>query len=328
MPMKPTSCLLILVLSLATYTACNRSGETSRPSGENRAVLGAEVDYGVIIVDSNGSRIQQFPARRSGSDRIDVSYFWPYVVNSGTAVLMVRCHGLQKEYGFLQPGTRAQGGCDLVEGDIASGSETVILKHTEKEFLNSPVPHPSEDSVVVIRGQEILGISYPSGGRAFSIPVPEFRDFAPWDPRGLRPYLRWDESGQTLYIAGMRSHSHQRRGGLIDVGVVSFESDRVAWMPLATPVFLYGKHDRDYFVQNGDTLIPRKLSMKPEPAFLALFGDVHNPVLEPIFTEDRRYYFYVTRKEGFLARQWIEGYDRNSNATFEVRTLWRHLYVE
>ena len=87
--MKPTSCLLILVLSLATYTACNRSGETSRPSGENRAVLGVEVDYGVIIVDSNGSRIQQFPARRSGSDRIDVSYFWPYVVNSGTAVLMV-----------------------------------------------------------------------------------------------------------------------------------------------------------------------------------------------------------------------------------------------
>lgn len=38
--------------------------------------------------------------------------------------------------------------------------------------------------------------------------------------------------------------------------------------------------------------------------------------------------FILLDKEGFLAREWIEGYSVDENRVFEVLTLWRSMYAE
>jgi hypothetical protein len=58
-----------------------------------------------------------------------------------------------------------------------------------------------------------------------------------------------------------------------------------------------------------------------------LFGSKENPVLGPIHSPDRRYYFYFQKGQGFLARHGINGYDRNTREKFEVATLGTSLYA-
>lgn len=56
------------------------------------------------------------------------------------------------------------------------------------------------------------------------------------------------------------------------------------------------------------------------------FGSRENPVLGPIPSPDRRYYFFFQKGQGFLAHHGIKGYDRTTKEKFDVATLGTSLY--
>ena len=57
-----------------------------------------------------------------------------------------------------------------------------------------------------------------------------------------------------------------------------------------------------------------------------LFGSKEDPVLDPAVSGDGKYYFYVEKGTGFLAKNLLKGYDRKKKVAFDVATLGTALF--
>jgi hypothetical protein len=140
----------------------------------------------------------------------------------------------------------------------------------------------------------------------------------------FRSYLRWDEHGSELFLVVRTLHDKA-------IGRVESVSGRIEWLDLQVPEFTWGKYNPISTAEQAP-LAPRGgiagTELPQEAAYSSLFGSIENPVWSPTFSTDRRFYFYVTRREGFLANGWIEGFDRKTHEAFRVRTLWWDLYAE
>lgn len=63
-------------------------------------------------------------------------------------------------------------------------------------------------------------------------------------------------------------------------------------------------------------------------AFGALFGSAEYPVFEPTFSKDRRFYFFVERKNGAWAKHRLAAYDTKLNNDFDLKVFYRSIYSE
>jgi len=57
-----------------------------------------------------------------------------------------------------------------------------------------------------------------------------------------------------------------------------------------------------------------------------LFGSKEAPVWDPAFSSDRRYYFYMEKGSGFMAKDLLKGYDRDQKLKFDVATMGTTLF--
>jgi hypothetical protein len=134
-------------------------------------------------------------------------------------------------------------------------------------------------------------------------------------------YMRWSKDGLRLYLRVRNTNveRQQTNPGLMELwklGEIETSSGSFSWHQNASFNFLYSR------------IFPKSTKVQESPAIVTLFGSVENPVLRPIWSPDGRYYFYETRREGFVAKGWIERYDTATKQSKPVKTLWWAPYVE
>ena len=68
--------------------------------------------------------------------------------------------------------------------------------------------------------------------------------------------------------------------------------------------------------------------LQDNDAVESLFGSRHSPVYYPHFSKHRRFYYYHMKREGFLSKWWIAGYDTAEKHEFTIKILQRAIYFE
>ena len=133
-------------------------------------------------------------------------------------------------------------------------------------------------------------------------------------------YMRLSRDGKKVFaIVNGPSKSLPRRC----IWQIELESGRAIKLWSEIPWHILGQHPRFRRFRHS----PSSQELGQE-AFEALYGSKGFPVREPIFSKDRRFYFYYAQREGFMAKGWIGGYDTVRKTPFEVKTLWRSIYKE
>ena len=125
--------------------------------------------------------------------------------------------------------------------------------------------------------------------------------------------LAWEADGQHLLVF-RRSRSPR----LDSIGRLALDTDEPAFEALAT--WTEPRAPAEVRRARGVAEAWSRL-FGPSPASSPLRPDFH-------VTRDTRFGFRVAKEEGLFARGWIEGYDAETDTTFEVCTLWRSLYAE
>jgi hypothetical protein len=183
------------------------------------------------------------------------------------------------------------------------------------ELLDSPVWSPDGGRIAFLVGRDVAVMDVQTKTILRRISTRAGSAAAPAEVR--HGFLRWSQDGKQVFIGG---------GG---TGVWNVVSDEIRWTSdYAGMDFIYGEY-RGRSHRNPDGSYHASYEKLPDSPFVApLFGSIDHPVVEPVWSQAGRYYFYRRAREGFGARGWIEGYDVVKKRTFTVRTLWWAPYVE
>ncbi len=65
-----------------------------------------------------------------------------------------------------------------------------------------------------------------------------------------------------------------------------------------------------------------RASLLPPEVIRALWGSRENPRAAPLWSPDRRSYFYYQVKDGFFSRGWVERYDLSTKERSRIKTVW------
>ncbi len=221
--------------------------------------------------------------------------------------------------------------CKLIEVRLdGKGSlPEVIYVPPKGEIIDSPVWSADGRQIAFLIGKDIGIVDRESMQLIHRISIGK-TDEVPLYTLEIqnRDYIRWNEDGTRLFLWG--NHSGPGYGGTVtDIGELEIASEKFQWLGVHGIDFIYGKSvGRSIYDQVNKRYTHISQLLEDTSAVRALFGSSKNMVLRPIWSPDRRYYFYLTKKEGFLAKEWLERYDAQTEKSAAIKILWRALYVE
>lgn len=291
-------------------------------------VVAVEQHHAVFLLSGTGSKyrvLQDQDLREGGSG---IGYYSPAVRPDQASVVYVRC---RVERAQADPGLKRSPGCELVESGIYRDTERIVMRAT---VLDSPSWSPDGKRLAVIADDRIVLLE-PAGDRVLWETEVTGRDTgtsriarhpaADSIDGDSRSYLRWSDDASELYLV---VPTGDQRG----IARIDSSAGDLKWLDLQVPLFSWRKYDPQRTAERGNILGRGAVigggSLPLDRAYSALFGSVENPVWNPAFSPDGRFYFYVTRREGAFANEWVEGYDTESHRVFRVRTLWWAPYAE
>lgn len=232
---------------------------------------------GVSIVKANGTVVKKIDAKYSPTKfgRVyELGYFDPYVLPDQKSLAVVRFRDLRTTSGVDKPRKY-----ELVYMDIASETEEILIESNGDDPILSPVPNPSGTEIAIIKGKAIVILDL-AGRIVCSVEPSDMTVHS--EPFGLsskRSYLRWDESGAFLYLLGYPKKGSYHRPA---IGALDRKNGTFEWLDVQAPLFTY-------------MYSPNRRGIQNHPSLTALFGSVSNAVYRPIYSPDRKYYFYLVR---------------------------------
>jgi len=200
---------------------------------------------------------------------------------------------------------------------------TVLFTATGGQFIGSPTWSQDGSQVGFLVSRKVLVLDMKAGKIAQQIEIDELPTVP--DPAFTtlhdNHYMRWSKDGLRLYLRAPKTNveRNQTNPGLTELwrlGEIEIPSGSLFWHQNASFNFLYNR------------ISPKTTKVHESPAIVTLFGSVENPVLRPMWSPNRRYYFYETRREGFMAKGWIERYDTETKKSKPIKTLWWAPYIE
>ncbi|MGH8767600.1 MAG: hypothetical protein ACREVT_05390 [Burkholderiales bacterium] len=200
---------------------------------------------------------------------------------------------------------------------------TVLYTATVGQFIGSPIWSQDGSQVGFLVSRKVLVLDMKARQIALQIEINELPTVP--DPTFTtlhdNHYMRWSKDGLRLYLRVRKTNGerNQTNPGLTELwrlGEIEISSGSFFWHHNASFNFLYNR------------IFPKTTKVHESPAIVTLFGSVENPVLRPIWSPDRRYFFYETLREGFMAKGWIERYDTETKKSKAIKTLWWAPYVE
>ncbi len=295
------------------------SGLAGCSDGERRdalraVVVGVEKESGVLVLDGLGRKLDHKKAEWAPDDvfddRLETGYYSPSVHPDQGSFVAVRCVGIPRGRRW-ENASRAARGCQLLEWQVGGAHERVLLNAPSGAAIDSPTWDPLGRRLGVLVGREVLLLDRDGAELLDRWEVIDLVPVRPWGYYWKRSYLRWDSEGRQLYLAG------QRRGGrpTLSVARFSLEDGSLEWLAVESPRFRRGEFLGD------------RLAINAELPLQVLFGSAEHPVVRPLYSADRRFYFSKQRREGWLGRGWIDGFDTTTGQVFDFLTLWRQLYV-
>jgi hypothetical protein len=245
----------------------------------------------------------------------------------------VRCRGVIQRSGEVPD-------CDLTLVEIETKATRVVLQPPRDVGIDEPTWSPDGAQVALFRGREVVVIDVETGQELRRVDRVRLYDRgADWTVRKDR--LIWGPDPAHIYVMAelvepplaheteglswqeiVRGPTHI--GTAPAVGTVDLARNAVEWV--GSFRFL---DDKVYKVNADGSDEPAAASVLEHPAVKAFNGEPRNRVPrvgDLVWSADRRYYFYVKVRQGWFARDWIEGYDVSTRETFDVRTLSRALY--
>jgi len=255
------------------------------------------------------------------------AYFAPSVDPDNRLLVYVDCSGLVLRGNFSQ----SFQACLLVQRDLESGVVKTILDPGPGLFPDSPSWSDDGSSIAILLGTDVVTLASVTGTITARMRAVMVRPTSPaWG--GERDYVRYGEDGHTVLLNlsdDCQATEHPWTCpvfGLVDLQQQTIHRLDTEFGELNLSRGLY-LPTRARFDDNGNKV--EQPTSPPRAANLdRLLGDFDHPVYAPVFSPDRRYFFYLTFKEGWFSKKWIEGYDRQSHRTFHITTVHRALYSE
>ena len=345
---------LALLITLSVNMAGLSSAEESIPLSLSDLRVPYEHKNGIYVITGSGEKILSLlPERVTGTEakkarKVKHAYYQPDVHPTQERLICVRCNDFS-----LQVLTDVRS-CELIEVSLNGENPLVRSIYTPPGgyLIESPVWSPDGNRIAFLMGNNIwrlheriakgerkpfnefirtLGILDKESGVVEWIRIEIMEKALPHFSAlkaGRRGYIRWDADGTRIFIYARRPGPRQA-GKVVDVGEVDVAARKFRWLDMSD-IMNYGKpyhgHSTPYHPGSGYLYTRKKL---PDfPAVRALFGSSDNTVFRPVWSPDRRYFFYKRRKEGWGAKAWIECYDTRTQKRVEIKTLWWAPYVE
>ena len=303
-----------IILSSAWLGAVAVAENPIEPAGTSAMPLDAVVvpyvyDMDVYLVRGNGSEPRkyleaEFLREFENSWGAEVSEYDAYQsvhIDSGQTQLVAAraVEGRRRRI----PGDRSR--YRLVSVDLATKSEAVLLSSRRGEQLRCPQWSPDGARVAFWEGGK-------TGNSSISVltvetgAVRRVLDVEPFFDNCMRRYARWmDDDHLAITSSGV---------WLVDTRRMSSEE------LLEDPLHVGLQPYRLYSFEQA--------SLLPPEVIRALWGSRENPRAAPLWSPDRRSYFYYLVKEGFFARAWVERYDLSTKERSRIKTVWWAPYKE
>jgi hypothetical protein len=312
---------------------CQVVHATSLP--QDSVLFGVEIPRLGVSVFSASGRLRlalkpipsAAPLTDPGLEAYAHAYFAPSIDPKQRYLVYVDCVGLVLRGNDPQ----AFEACSLLQRDLDSGAVRTILDPGPGLFPDSPSWSDDGTSIALLLGTDAITMVPLTGTITARIPAVMTRPTSP-DWGANRDYVRYGEDGRTLLVnltddCQATDHAWScRMFASLDTqqGTIHRLDTTLGALNLSRGLYL---PTRARFDGAGNEI--EQPTAPPKSADLErLLGDIDHPVYAPIFSGDRRCFFYVTFREGWFGSTWIEGHDRREHRTFRVKTLQRSLYSE
>lgn len=293
--------------------------------------------HGVYVITGKGRRVLELPAKRArgnegreGNRKLEYAYYTPDVHPSQERIVCLRCHA------FFEQDYRRDVRCEVVEIILHEKKSPVRVIYAPPEggAIASPVWSPGGRRIAFFifekgenssRGIAILDMESRKALQRISVGQLEAGVYS--------DYLRWAADGKQIFIWGGRPNPGYFGIAGQDAAVLTVDSGHVRWLGQWVGTGLYairpidGKYTEEGKFEKGEWKREIETPADAE-AVRTLFGSSENQVSRPIWSPDRRYYFYKRIREGFGAKGWIERYDTQTHERDAIKTVWRAVYVE
>jgi hypothetical protein len=272
-----------------------------------RSLKGRKVVFeyggGVQIYDSkeNTTSILLRRVQSNGSlNSHSVSYSQPALSPDEKKIISVKTYSTGESYGRE----------DLVVVDLEKNLQTVLYSVSEsKMLLGSPI-WSLDGNCIYFLGNDILyrfEISKMNMTELAKIPISE--KIYIYD----RFYARIEKTGQSIIV--LCPMNKYRGYAIYDLNLTDrtlkeiFSSESSGEMRDSNMLkLIYDKFDTNMFE--------------------AIFGSRDYPVFEPNYSADRRFYYFVIKKNGLFAKHWLGAYDKKNHKSIDLKVLYRDLYAE
>lgn len=328
----------LLAMSVA---GLSRPGWTNEPKvwGLNELRIPYEHKHGVSVITGRGKKILELPAKQltganaekdvTGERKLAYGFSSPHIHPRQDRIVCRRCHGY-----FPQQDPRGVR-CELVEVSLESGTSPVrvIYAPPDDRLIASPAWSPDGHQVafLLIRPEDLLSevaiLDRESQNVVQRFTVEELKAFVYFD------YLRWSADGRRIFIWGTRAKPDYKGVTNEDIAILTISSGNVQWLGQWGGTGRYGIVPIDgRYAEEGRREYGEWKQKIETPAdaetVRTLFGSAEKRVNRPIWSPDRRYYFYYRYREGFGANGWIERYDAQIDKGVRIKTVWWAPYVE
>jgi hypothetical protein len=306
----PMTCFVLLILAM-TICGCNKSDlKTEEVIYEN--------DGNICIVDGAGKATTILPslfkktAKVYGVDCFDLNT-QPYLSYSKEEVVFVKKVNSLKNGGASELDSISK--YQVVNYQIKNGRFFVLFEIPDYRFgaLVSPIFIDDSSKVVFLYGKKLVLVDSEGKSKPITIcEIPNNIDIAKGD------YIREGSGGVVYAVFG----SSKKKDNLL------FDIKDVWEVDLLRKKSKLVQSGALYFGNNGEVKKDEVTGYLSKETCHICFGSAEHPVLEPIESKSGKYYFWDEKREGFMAKRFIGGYDRVNKKLINIYTVWRHIYIE